>query len=99
MRENIGPAFAAFTMGLAVQGNLAVGGAQGFSTPEASGTALAPQDSDNAMGLPPAFPNQRTEFIGKSPTELYVPATNQNGFLPPRARQYRKYGLVYMNRW
>ncbi len=80
VRQNIGPAFAAFTMGLAVQGSLGIGGVEG-STPEASGTALALRGSDNAM-RPPAFPEQRTEIIGKSPTEPYVPAPRPEWLSP-----------------
>ena len=82
MRENIGPAFAALTMGLAVQGSLAIGGVEG-STPEASGAALALRGSDNVM-RPPAFPEQRTEIIGKSPTEPYVPAQRPEWLSPPK---------------
>jgi hypothetical protein len=36
------------------------------------------------MGLPPAFPNQRGEIIGKSPTEPYVPAPRPEWLSHPK---------------
>jgi len=68
--------------GLAVQRILAISSVGG-STPEASGTALVLRGSNDAM-RPPAFPEQRAEFIGKSPTELYVPAPRPEWLFPPK---------------
>ncbi len=81
MRRNIGPAFTTLTMGVLALGT---GGAEG-STPEAHSTALTQRDSgsDKAIGLPPAFPtDQRAGFIGKSPTEPYVPAPRPEWLVP-----------------
>jgi hypothetical protein len=38
--------------------------------------------SDNPTGQPPAFPEQRAEIIGKSPTESYVPAPQPEWLSP-----------------
>jgi hypothetical protein len=40
--------------------------------------------SDNPTGLTPAFPNQRAEIIGKSPTEPYIPAPRPEWLSPPK---------------
>ena len=78
-RKYIGPGFTTLVMGfLAFQG----GGAEGSAT-EVPGTALTQRGSDNAIGLPPAFPTeQRAKIIGKSPTEPYVSAPRPEWLAP-----------------
>jgi hypothetical protein len=79
LRKHVGPGFAGrfVVTGLGVLAAFqGIVGAEG-STPEAHSTALTQRDSgsDKAIGLPPAFPTEpRVSFIGKSPTEPYVPA-------------------------
>ncbi len=87
VRQNIGPAFAALTMGgLAFQGILAIGGVGG-STSEAPGTALTLRDGKGPMDQRPSFQvasDQRAEIIGKSPTKPYVPAPRPEWLSPPK---------------
>ena len=84
-RQYLGPASAALILGgVAFRGFVGIVGAEG-STPEAHSTALTQRDSgsDKAIGLPPAFPtDQRAGFIGKSPTEPYVPAPRPEWLSP-----------------
>ena len=43
--------------------------------------------SDSSTGLTPAFPDQRAEIIGKSPTELHVPTQQPEAYHGPTVEQ------------